>query len=66
MTDAELLDYCAAHCRTERALFHRDQVRRVCEMAGHPMSGGALPEWVVVRPAIMDTLVESARARLAA
>lgn len=63
-TDDEVLDYCFHHSRTERALFHRDHIARLYELAGHKLSG-ALPEWIVVRPAIIDPLVKTARAKLA-
>jgi hypothetical protein len=64
MTDEELIDYCASHCRTERAVFHRGQVTRVMELAGR-WSSTKLPEWVAVREDVMMPLVESARTRLA-
>lgn len=37
MTDQEfndLIGYCRLHCRTDRALFHRDMVNKVLKLAG--------------------------------
>jgi len=34
MTDLELIGYCEMHCKTERALFHADQVARMMALAG--------------------------------
>jgi hypothetical protein len=39
MSDEEfdkLIGYCRIHCRTERALFHRNDVNQVLELAGRP------------------------------
>ena len=36
MTDDELIGYCLIHCRTERALFHKDQINRMIALAGFP------------------------------
>jgi hypothetical protein len=33
MNDEDLLDYFEIHSRTERALFHRDMVTRLFELA---------------------------------
>jgi hypothetical protein len=63
MNDTEFLAYCSLHCRTEAALFMRDDVVRIYELAGYPMRGD-LPAEMVVRPAIMNELVETAQARL--
>lgn len=62
MTDVEFLAYCEAHCRTERALFSREQVLRIFALAGQRLNGHLLPEWIAVRPAIMDPLVQAASA----
>lgn len=32
--DEELIRYCEIHCETERALFSREQVNRMMELAG--------------------------------
>lgn len=34
MTDDDLPEYCALHCRTPRALFHTSHLRRLFELAG--------------------------------
>lgn len=36
MTDDELINYCEAHCQTERALFSAEHINRMLELAGHP------------------------------
>ena len=66
MNDHVFIDYCDVHCRTERALFHRIDVVRIYQLAGQPLSGAYLPEWIAVRPGIMAPLVEAARRKLAA
>ena len=32
----KLVGYCRIHCETERALFHRNDVNRMLELAGRP------------------------------
>ena len=58
-----LLEYCKIHCRTERALFHVDQIRRVAELADAPHD---LPTtgFVSVGPDVMDPMVAAAQAKL--
>ncbi len=65
MTDQAFIDYCAAHCCTERALFARAHVIRIYHLAGVRIAGSRLPEWITVRPGIMNPLVAAARAKLA-
>jgi Multiubiquitin len=60
-TDEELIGYCDLHSRTDRALFHRDHVRRMFELAGEPVP--EIPEWVSVPAWDMEPLVKAARAR---
>jgi hypothetical protein len=62
MSDEELIGYCALHCKTERALFHRDHVIRIFELAGQ-LPRGVIPEWVVLHEEAMMPLVEKARRR---
>jgi hypothetical protein len=58
-TDDELLGYASIHCRTERALFHRDHVRRLYKLARQEPP--ALPEWVTMREDVADPLIKRAR-----
>ena len=62
MTDAAFLAMCEVQSRGS-AVFHRDIVVHLYELAGHPLVGN-LPELVTLRPAIVDPLVAAARARL--
>lgn len=62
-TDEELLGYCELHCRTDVALFHIDQVRRVCVIADVDLDP-FWPNWCSVGETTMLPLVEKARARL--
>ncbi len=66
-SDEELIDYCATHCKTERALFHRDHILRMERLAtpGGPVSTD-LPEWVTAHADSMMPLVVHARIELAA
>lgn len=43
--DEELIEYTDSHCRTERALFHRDHVARMYALAGRSVTT-ELPEFV--------------------
>jgi hypothetical protein len=62
-TDDELLGYCELHCRTPVALFHREQVARVCALAGVRLDP-YWPVWASVGDATMLPLIEKARARV--
>lgn len=44
MTDNELIGYCETHCRTERALFHADQINRMIVLAGMSNTLPGIPE----------------------
>lgn len=63
MSDEELLGYAELHCKTERALFHRDHVVRIYGMAGLEVKSSALPEFVAVHEDAMEPLVAAARRR---
>jgi len=66
-TDEEFIDYCESHCRTDRALFYRDHVKRMCKLANAKdllaVSDG-WPEWVSAPGETMLPLVKDARDRL--
>lgn len=72
MTDAEFLGYVDLHCRTERALFAREHVDRLYQLAGLPPirwecrqhGWFAPPSFVAVRPSVANPLIEAARKRL--
>lgn len=64
MTDEQFLAYCEQHSRTDLASFHRDDVERLYKLAGHPIGHGGIPEWLTVRPAIVDPLVSAARTQM--
>ncbi len=36
LTDKELIQYCALHCTTPRALFYVPHINRLYELAGKP------------------------------
>jgi hypothetical protein len=55
-----LVAHFETHSRGE-ARFHRDYVKRLYELAGHTMSGEALPLYITMRSIIVDPLVASAR-----
>lgn len=58
MSDEELIAYCRAHARTERALFHAEHVRRLYSLAGVATPASLTQrEWVVVREGTVDTLI---------
>ncbi len=65
-SDEELIDYCSTHCKTERALFHRDHILWIWRLAGEPQSTNVhnLPEWVGAHEDAMMPLVVAARERL--
>jgi hypothetical protein len=66
--DEDFIDYCRWHSRTDRALFHRDHVKRMAKLAGDEVlaaRAGTFPEWVAVHEEAMMPLVEKARAKLA-
>lgn len=46
MTDEELINYTELHSQTERALFHRDHVARMYQLAGRAELPSNLPEWI--------------------
>jgi hypothetical protein len=64
-SDEDLIDYCASHCKTERALFHREHILRIWRLAGEPPQTNVydLPEWVTAHEDSMMPLVTAARAR---
>lgn len=64
LTDRSLLTYVEAHCRTERGLVHRDQLRRLFRMAGEPygfLNAPGAVEWWATTPEVIDPLVVRAR-----
>jgi hypothetical protein len=69
MSKDDLIGYCALHCRTERALFHKDMVAQMVEYAGCPK--GFLPPEEISRDIhefyslheSMEELVSLARSR---
>lgn len=66
MTDAQLIDYCDAHCKTAKALFAAWRVNRMIELAGSPRSYSPLLKHEFRQMhGEMQTLVDLARKRLA-
>jgi hypothetical protein len=65
MSDEEWLDYFEIHCRTPRAGFVKDNIDRLCDLAGEPRFEG-LEDGVIysLRPDFIDPLVNRARERL--
>jgi hypothetical protein len=64
VTNKEFLSYFETHCRTERALFSRDQIARLLRLAGDPTSLGDTPSWMAVYADVADPLILKARRRL--
>lgn len=64
MNDREFIGYCETHCRSDLALFAREQVVRIYQLAGQRVVGDNLPGWITVRPAIMLPLTTAAWTRL--
>ncbi len=64
LVDDELLRACEARSRTSAPRFHRAEIQRLFVLAGSPVRG-CLPEWVTVRPPIMDALLHAARSGIA-
>ena len=56
-----MIGYCDLHCRTERALFHREHVERMFRLAG--AEPPEMPVWVSVHLDVMGPLLKAARAR---
>ena len=61
-SDEEFLSYVEIHCKTERAVFHRDMVARLYKMAGRQIDEGALKEFIELHEDPALKLVEEARA----
>ena len=64
MTDADFLEGCLARARQAPESFSRDVVTRLYRLAGHPLSGGQLPEHMTLRLPIVEPLVRAARSRV--
>lgn len=67
--DGDFIGYCELHCKTERALFHRDHIKRMAQLAGDAALldvVDTLAEWITAHEDAMLPLVEKARARLSA
>lgn len=60
-TDDELIAYAAIHCRTERALFHRDHVNRLFRLGGREPVDGA--EWFAVHEDEMEPVLKAIKQR---
>lgn len=61
LTDAELPGYFDAHCRTERALFHKSHIVRLVRLSGDERLAKLIddeaPEFMVMRPQEADPLI---------
>jgi hypothetical protein len=63
----DLLRYAWLHCRTERALFHREQLIHLFELAREPpteLQANPWRTWWGAHREVIDPLIEKARARL--
>ena len=67
-TDEDLFEYALIHSQTELALFHRDHVRRIWELAGCKLEedsdGPYFPKFVSIDYETMKSIVADARERL--
>lgn len=62
MNDNELIGYCNIHCETDLALFHKNHVRRMFELAGEPVPVNIdEQDFWSVGPDLMRPLVKKAR-----
>lgn len=65
MKDDDFLGYCELHCRTERALFSSEQIKRLCELANqNPPENIDYHEWVSARANYVQFMVDIARRRI--
>ena len=64
-TDYELVEYIDTHSRTERALVHREHVRRLLTLAGRAVPDD-LPAFVGVHYCDCRAIIEDARASVKA
>lgn len=69
MTDDQLISYCDSHCESQRALFNKEQIARMIELAGNPEGyptpediRGGVREWISVHKE-MKELVNLANSR---
>jgi hypothetical protein len=62
-TEDEFLRYVELHAESERALFHRDHVAHLHELAGQSCPP-CLPEYVAMHEDYAEPLVAKARERL--
>ncbi len=63
-TDEEFLGYVDLHSRTELALFHRDHVKRLCELSGAQWVG-RMRDFEPLHYHDIKPALEEARVRLA-
>lgn len=57
MTDDELISYCRAHAKTERALFKGEQINRMFALAGYSEGSWqrmAPDDWVPMKTAMLE------------
>jgi hypothetical protein len=66
MNDQELIHYCRIHSDTERALFHRDHVKRILELAGitEPVIDATWPMFISVPSSQMEPICDEAQRKL--
>ena len=66
MSDVTFLGYCEIHCGTERRLFSRAQIDRLCALSGQvPVVWRAQDAlWLPLGPEIILPAVQAARQRL--
>lgn len=55
MTDEEFLNYCTAHCRTERAGFVPSNISRLLRLAGKPEMAA---HWDKANPQMIRSIYE--------
>ncbi len=63
-SDEEIVGYCAIHCRTDVALFHRGQMLHLAQVAGCPEVVREGWAWGAFGPETVDPLVAKARENL--
>jgi hypothetical protein len=63
MTDEELVGYCEIHCRTERAVFHKQHIDQLLRLAGRHQV--AAEEWASYHEETLQPVIDEAKVNLA-
>ncbi len=64
MSDEELVEYAAIHCKTDRALFSKEHVFRLERLGGIFLNLEFLPDFISIGEEVMMPIVAAARLRM--